>query len=146
MKDSKIIYINLQQAIELHTWIVDSAGGNKQIENSDRLNNILNEIKNDNNYPEFKDKLTQLIFTINTSKQDILDSQRLSLALSCYFLELNGYDYVVHYFAEEMENIVLWVEKGKIDKKLLAEIINSLINAEDYSEELKLKIAIAVNR
>jgi len=40
-----------------------------------------------------------------------------------------------------MENIVLWLET-KIDKELLTKIIKSLIHEEDYSEELKWKIAI----
>ena len=144
MKDSKIIYINLQQAIELHNWIIDRTGG-KQIEDCARLEKILQQIKSDRDYPEFKHKLTQLIFAINKSERAIPDSKRLSLALGCYFLELNGYDYVVHYFAEEMENIVIWLEKEKINRELLIEIIKSLLCAEDYSEELKLRIANCIS-
>lgn len=44
-----------------------------------------------------------------------------------------------------MENITVWLAEGKISKDLLAEIIESLIYEEDYSEELKLKIAIAIS-
>lgn len=44
-----------------------------------------------------------------------------------------------------MENIAVWLAEGKISKDLLAEIIESLVYEEDYSEELKLKIAIAVS-
>ena len=87
--------------------------------------------------------MTQLVFAINKSEKLIPDSKHLSLALGCYFLELNGYDYVVHYFATEMENIVIWLEQNKISRELLKEIIASLTE-EDYSEELKLKIAISV--
>ena len=143
MQNSKIIYINLQQAIELHNWIIDRTGG-KQIEDCARLEKILQQIQSDRDYPEFKQKLTQLIFAINTEPA-IQDSKRLSIALGCYFLELNGYDYVVHYFAEEMENIVIWLEQNKISRELLTEIINSLIHEEDYSEELKLQIANCVS-
>jgi len=46
----------------------------------------------------------------------------------------------------EMENIAVWLAEGKISKDLLEEIIESLIYEEDYSEELKLKIAIAVSQ
>ena len=144
MKDSKIIYINLEQAIELHNWIINNAGGNKQIENKDRLNNVLQEIKSDRDYPEFKHKLTQLIFAINTEPA-IQDSKHLSIALGCYFLELNGYDYVVHYFVTEMDNIVVWLGQNKISRELLIEITNSLIYEEDYSEELKLQIVNCVS-
>ena len=145
MPNNKIIYIDLQQAIELHNWIIDRSGGVKRIEDKNSLGNILQEIKSDRTHPKFEDKLTELVWAINTSGQGIADGKRLSLALGCYFLELNGYDYVVHYFAEEMENIVLWVEKDKINKELLTEIIRSLIHEEDYSEGLKLKIAIAIS-
>ena len=144
MKDSKIIYINLEQAIELHNWIINNAGGNKQIENKDRLNNVLQEIKSDRDYPKFKHKLTQLIFAINTEPA-IQDSKCLSIALGCYFLELNGYDYVVHYFVTEMDNIVVWLGQNKISRELLIEITNSLIYEEDYSEELKLQIVNCVS-
>ena len=39
-----------------------------------------------------------------------------------------------------MENIVVWVAEGKINKYLLGEIIASLVGEVDYSESLKLKI------
>ncbi len=39
-----------------------------------------------------------------------------------------------------MENISVAVADNIIDKELLFEIIFSLINEEDYNEELKLKI------
>ena len=142
---SKIVYINSQQSIEIHNWTIDNAGGFSRTKDTQCLNNILQEIKSDRNYPEFKDKLTDLIFEINKYQNLIDDSKRLSIVLGCYFLELNGYDYVVHYFAKEMENIVVWLADGRISRDLFAEIIESLIYEDEYSEELKLKIAIAIN-
>ena len=44
----------------------------------------------------------------------------------------------------EMENIAVTVADNIIDKNLLLEIIYSIINDEDYSEELKLKIVNAL--
>lgn len=44
-----------------------------------------------------------------------------------------------------MENIVVWVAEGKINKELLGEMICSLIEEDDYSETLKLKIIEAVS-
>ena len=43
-----------------------------------------------------------------------------------------------------MENIAVTVADNIIDKNLLLEIIYSIINDEDYSEELKLKIVNAL--
>lgn len=39
-----------------------------------------------------------------------------------------------------MENISYHLAAGKIDKELLFEIICSIINDDEFSEELKLKI------
>ena len=142
---NKIIYIDLQQAIELHNWIIDRAGELQKIQDYSHLKNILQQIKNNNN-PEFKDKFTHLVFAINESQKFIEDSKRLSVALGCYFLELNGYDYILHYFATEMDNIVVWLADKRINKDLLGEIIESLIYEEYFTEELKIKIAIAISR
>lgn len=70
---------------------------------------------------------------------------RTSIALGCYFLELNGYDYTVKKFVWQMENIAVWVADGLIGKDLLREIIRSLIYEDDYSESLKLQIMVAIS-
>ena len=66
--------------------------------------------------------------------------------LGAYFLELNGFDYVVKRFAKEMENIVVWVADNVVSKALLHQIISSLIYEDEYSEELKLAIVEAAAR
>ena len=142
--DNKIIYIDCQRTIELHNWLRESTGIVKEIGDINYLEKILQEIKDNDKYPDFKSKLTQLIFAIARSDEFIPDNKLLSLALGSYFLELNGYDYVVHYFAIEMENIVVWLEQERISRDLLAEIIESLIYEEDFNEGLKLKLAIAI--
>ena len=43
-----------------------------------------------------------------------------------------------------MENISVWLAEGKISKELLEKLIESLIFEEDFSEALKLKLALAV--
>lgn len=49
-------------------------------------------------------------------------------------------------FIIDMENIAVTVADNIIDKDLLQEIITSIINEEDYSEELKLKIIAALSQ
>lgn len=149
MNDS-VIYLDIEQALELHSWLLEKTKSSNRLKNSEysnrkNLSNILKQIKNNEVYPEFKHKLTQLVFTINDSSKTIKDSKRLSIILGCYFLELNGYDYVVPYFVEEMENIVVWLEQGRINRDLLSEIIESLIYEDYLSEEIKLKLAIAIS-
>lgn len=141
---NKIIYIELTKAIELHSWIMNKAGYICEIQEQDCLENILQQIKNDRDYPEFQHKLTQLLYAINQYQEIIEDSKGLSIVLGCLFLELNGYDYAVFDFMREMENIIVWLAQKRINKELLYKIIKSLIYEEDYSEELKLKIATAI--
>lgn len=39
-----------------------------------------------------------------------------------------------------MEEIVVWLAEGKINDNLLLEIIDSIINENEFSESLKLNI------
>ena len=57
-----------------------------------------------------------------------------------FFLEVNGLDVFIDKFIIEMENIAVTIADNLIEKELLKEIITSIINEQDYSEELKLKI------
>ena len=45
-----------------------------------------------------------------------------------------------------MENISYHVASGAIDKNLLFEVINSVINEPEINEELKLKIFEAISK
>ena len=72
-------------------------------------------------------------------------NKRFSIVLAAFFLQINGYDFMVSKFINEMENIVLHVADNRIDKELLFEIIIALIYEEDYSEELKLKIIASLS-
>jgi death-on-curing protein len=57
---------------------------------------------------------------------------------------LNGFDYVVKRFVQEMENIAVWVADNVIDKNLLHQIISSILYEDDYSELIKLAMVEAV--
>ncbi len=70
----------------------------------------------------------------------VLNIAMLVLVLGAYFLELNGYDYCVRKFIQEMENIVVWLAEGKINDELLLDIIISIINEDEFNESIKLKI------
>ena len=45
-----------------------------------------------------------------------------------------------------MENIAVSVADNIIDKDLLMEIITSLLNEEEYNEELKLKLIVVLQQ
>ena len=59
-------------------------------------------------------------------------------------MNLNSYD-ITAKFVREMENILVWIAEGKIDKDLLRSLIESLIYEDDYEEELKLRLFSAIS-
>jgi death on curing protein len=142
--NKKFFYFDIYYAIKVHDWLIDNSGGLGGINNLGLLESPLEHIQNDDYYPDFEDKLTHLVFSVNKSHAFMDGNKRSSIALGCYFLELNGYDYAVKKFVLEMENIAVWVAEGLISKNLLGEIVKSLIYEDDYSESLKLKIFLAV--
>ena len=100
----------------------------------------MEHIQNDDYYPDFEDKITHLVFSINKNHAFTDGNKRSSIALGAFFLELNALENIVSKFIIEMENIAVYVADNKIDKGLLFEIITSIIYEQDYSEELKIKI------
>lgn len=147
--DSAIIrffYFDLHYAIATHYWIIENTGGMVGIKDQGQLESPLEHIQNDLYYPEIEDKLTHLVFSINKNHAFHDGNKRSSLALGAYFLELNGFDYVVKRFVYEMENIAVWVADNIIDKDLLYKVITSLLYEDDYSEELKLEIFAVVSK
>jgi len=137
-------HFDVAHAIAVHDWIIENTGGLAGTKNIGQLESPLEHIQNDLYYPEMEDKLTHLVFSINKHHAFNDGNKRSSLALGAYFLELNGFDYVVKRFVKEMENIAVWVADNVIDKDLLRQIITSILYEDDYSETLKLAILEAI--
>jgi len=136
----EILYFNTTHAISVHDDIINKSGGFKGIRDLGQLESILEHIQYDLYYPNFENKLTHLFYAINKGHTFSDGNKRSSIALSIYFMEVNGYDFVVSKFIVEMENIAVDVADNRIDKDLLAEIITSILYEDDYSDELKLKL------
>lgn len=85
------------------------------------------------------------MFSINKNHPFNDGNKRSSIALGAYFLELNGYDYVVTRFVLEMENISVYVADNVVNKELLREIVASLLYEDDFSEKLKLALIEAIS-
>jgi len=143
---SRIKYItSIDEVIEIHEKTVKvSGGGNTGIINLNSLESALELIQNDEYYPMFIDKLTHLFFVANKSHSFIDGNKRIAIALGMKFLLDNGYLLIIQKFAERMESISYHLAAGRINKDLLKEIIDSIINESDYSEELKIKIINAI--
>ena len=143
--ESQFIYFDVKHAINIHDWIIENSGGREGNNDLDLLHSPLEHIQNDIYYSSLEAKLTHLVFSINKNHAFTDGNKRSSIALGAYFLEINGYEYCIQFFVQQMENIAVWIADNVIDKDLLYEIITSIIYEDDYSETLKLKIALAVS-
>lgn len=139
------LYFDAQHAVAVHDWIIDNTGGLPGIKDVGQLESVLQHIQNDDYYPTFDAKLMHLIFGINKFHAFNDGNKRSSLTLGAYFLTLNGYDYCVPQFMLQMENIVVALAEGSISKDLLHRVTISLIEEDDFSDELKLELANAMS-
>jgi death on curing protein len=137
-------YFDVDHAVQVHDRIIEKSGGMSGINNPGQLESSLTHLQNDDYYPEFVDKLTYLIFALVKFHVFSDGNKRSSIALGTYFLELNGYG-ITKKFVREMENIVVWLAENKIKEELLRDLIESLIYEDDYNEELKLRLFLAVS-
>ena len=142
-----MIYISQEQAEHTHQKTIEySGGGYYSVLNIGYLYSALELIQNDDYYPTFEDKLVHLIWSINRNHAYSDGNKRLSITLGVQFLSLNGYLFCIERFLHEMENISYHLAAGHIEKDLLAEIIHSFLeNEEDFCEELKLRLLLAID-
>lgn len=138
------LYFDAEHAINVHDWIIEQTGGLPGLRDRGPLESVLEHIQNEDYYPTVDAKLTHLVFGINKFHAFHDGNKRSSLTLGAYFLTLNGYDYCVPQFVLQMENIVVAVAEGKIEKRLLQKVIVSLIEEDDFSDELKLELLAAL--
>lgn len=138
-------YFDAAHAIEMQRWIIENSGGLGGVKNVEHLDSVLGHIQNDKYYPEMPDKLTHLVFSINKNHPFNDGNKRSSIGLGAYFLELNGYDYIVTRFVLEMENIAVYVADNVVNKELLRELVASLLYEDDFSESIKLALIDAIS-
>ncbi len=140
-----LLYFDLEYAIATHDSIIEISGGREGKHDIGLLDSVLDFIQSDMYYPNFEDKLTHLVYSVNKNHAFTDGNKRSSIALGVAFLEINGVGYLSKRFIEEMENIAVYVADNKISKELLHKIISSLIYELEYSESLKLEIYISID-
>ncbi len=140
-----LIYLTLEQAVEVHRKTVEVSGGGAlgHLELG-KLDSVLQNIQNDDYYPTFEDKLTHLFFSACKFHCFQDGNKRIAITLSAQLLLLNGYLYCASSFIRDMENISYHVAAGNIDKNLLKEIITAHLAEDSENESLKLKILHAI--
>lgn len=138
--------MTLSIAYNEHQKIIDETGGLSGIRN-ERLDSVLEHIKNDSYYPSFEEKLCHLVFSVaeNHSFQD--GNKRSSIVLGSLFLKVNGYpDEVINDFIQKMEALVLMLVEKEICKDDLNGYIYFIINQEEMPEELLGPLEIRLKR
>lgn len=142
-----IIYISKEQARHTHHKTIEYSGGGSVSEiNIGYLESVLEHIQNDDYYSTFEEKLVHLIWSINRNHAFLDGNKRLSITLGVQFLSLNGYLFCIKRFLREMENISYHLAARRIEKDLLTEIVHSFLeNENDFCEELKFKILLAID-
>jgi death-on-curing protein len=140
------LYFTSDYAIKIHDKIIEISGGISGVKDFGNIDSPINHIQNDDYYPSFEDKIIHLVYSFNKNHAFNDGNKRTSIAIGAFFLEVNGLEALVDKFIIEMENIAVTVADNIIDKTLLSEIIFSIINEEEYSEELKLKIINALSQ
>lgn len=143
----ELAYITLEQATEIHRKTVANSGGGA-IGNFDlgRLDSVLQNIQNDDYYPNFVDKLTHLFFCACEFHCFEDGNKRIAITLSAQFLLLNGYMGVAKIFFTEMENISYHVAASRIDKDLLHRILEAILDGTyEIDESLKLDVFNAIS-
>lgn len=140
------LYFDFDHAVREHDYIIEHSGGLSGTKDLGQLHATLEFVQNDDYYPELEDKVAYLFYSINKNHAFNDGNKRSSIALSAYFLEINGMNHIVSKFISLTENIAVDVADNIIDRDLLKEIISSIVYEEDFSYELKLKIIKAKTR
>lgn len=140
------IYFDFEYAVKEHDYIIENSGGLTGAKNLGLLNATLDFVQDDLYYPELEDKVSYLFYSINKNHAFNDGNKRSSIALSAYFLEINGMGFISSKFIVEMENIAVDVANNVIDRELLKEIITAVIYEDEFSYELKLRIIEAKSK
>lgn len=87
-----IIYLTLEQAVEVHRKTVEVSGGGA-LGHLDlgKLESVLQHMQNDDYYPTFEDKLTHLFFSACKFHCFLDGNKRIAITLCAQMLLLNGY-------------------------------------------------------
>ena len=143
-------YLTLDLAIAAHQEILDMSGGRPGLsaEGMGRLDSILTLVRDDDYYPEFVDKLTYLVYSVNKGHCFADGNKRTSIALGCALMSVNNYfQHRIQRFIEEMEEVAVHIADNRVERPLLLKIIASICSGEEeLSDALKLEVIYAIKR
>lgn len=141
----EIRYLESDHILNLYTQIYGSDKAHFCIR-PDKLDIILNEIKNDDLYPSFVAKLTSLFCGILQNHLFSDGNKVMSIQTGSLFLLANGYNEIVERYESELFRLIPTIARGLIGQDLIHDILDSILGGESqYSECLQLRIFFAIN-
>lgn len=137
----EIDYVDYEQALVIYYKTVEKSGGGMAgVRDEGGIRLMLENVQNNWFYPKIADKAAYMMFSLCRGHYFADCNKRISVTLTMYFLLLNGYLFVAQTFMKDMEEIVLDLAAGCMEKELLTKIMHCLVNNEPYSESILLGI------
>lgn len=124
--------------------IENSGDGFSGVRDEGGINAGIDFVQNGIYYPKFVDKLSYIVFRFCSGHFFNDGNRRIALMLGTYFLHKNSNYWVAVTFMKQAEDIVYHVTAGNISDTPLLSIMQAVVNCEDFSESLKLKIALVM--
>jgi len=139
-----VAYLTLEEVSWLHAKTAEVGGdGPFALVEPGILDSVLTQIQNDAYYPTLEAKVTHLFHSLCCFHCFVNGNKRVALAASAQMLLQNGHIFRIAPFLFAMENIVVHVAAGLIDKPLLHDIIVAYVTGAD-DEDVKLRILVAI--
>lgn len=122
-------YLTLKEAIILHAYIMDEMQGLQGFNAAQigYLDSALAQIKNDDFYPEFLDKLTHLMFACVKFHPFLDGNKRSAIYLANAFVEFNYSEILPDDFYQKLENVVVDVANDKMSKDGLKALLKGIL-------------------
>lgn len=125
-------YLNIQDVMTLHQQMIEAMQGLKGVnpQQIGLLESALQQIQNDDYYPNFIDKLTHIVFACVKFHPFLDGNKRTALLVARTFIVMNYPKILLENFYQNLEDVVVAVAEGKTTKEELREILQNLLRTQ----------------
>ncbi|WP_297813806.1 type II toxin-antitoxin system death-on-curing family toxin [uncultured Helicobacter sp.] len=125
-------YLNIQDVMTLHQQMIEAMQGLKGVnpQQIELLESALQQIQNDDYYPNFIDKLTHIVFACVKFHPFLDGNKRTALLVARTFIVMNYPKILPENFYQNLEDVVVAVAEGKTTKEELREILQNLLRTQ----------------
>ncbi|WP_026943596.1 type II toxin-antitoxin system death-on-curing family toxin [Helicobacter rodentium] len=125
-------YLNIQDVMTLHQQMIEAMQGLKGVnpQQIGLLESALQQIQNNDYYPNFIDKLTHIVFACVKFHPFLDGNKRTTLLVARTFIVMNYPKILLENFYQNLEDVVVAVAEGKTTKEELREILQNLLRTQ----------------